>query len=135
MDAMQQKRHPEEVRAQRHLEALLRSSEPLQLLTDPATVAVIAAEQGAALIPGIECAVVTREPDDPTVLRVAGAAGPLFSTLVGSTMALAGSLAERALLSGAPVETADAPSDSPVAAQISGAPSSARLVPLRVTES
>ena len=126
--------HPEEVRAQRHLEALLRSSEPLQPLTDPASVALIAAEQGAALIPGIECAVVTRDPDNPAVLRVAGASGPLFSTLVGNTMDLAGSLAERALLTGAPVETSNAPRDSPVAAQITGAPSTARLVPLQVTE-
>ncbi len=125
---------PEEVRAQRHLEALLRTSEPLQPLTDPESVARLAAEQGAALIPGIQCAVVLREPADPTLLRLAGASGDIFAGLVGTTMPLSGSLAERAMAAGRPVETADAAQESPIAAQISGAPSSARLVPLRVTE-
>ena len=124
----------DDLRAQRDLDALLRSSELLEPLTDPTSVARRAAEQGAALLPGIECAVALPDHDDPAVLRVAGASGALFTTLVGSTRALAGSLAERAMKRGAAVETSDAAHDSPVAAQIEGAPQSARLVPLRVTE-
>ena len=124
----------DDFRAQRDLDALLRSSELLEPLTDPTSVARRAAEQGAALIPGIECAVALPDRDDPAVLRVAGASGALFTTLVGTTMALAGSLAERAMSRGAAVETSDAAHDSPVAAQIEGAPQSARIVPLRVTE-
>jgi signal transduction histidine kinase len=125
---------PEEVRAQRHLEALLRSSEPLEPLTDPVSVARLAAEQGAALIPGIQCAVVVPDSADGSVLRVAGASGPVFSALVGSTMPLDGSLAQRALRTGVAVETGDAARDSPIAARIPDAPKTARLVPLRVTE-
>jgi signal transduction histidine kinase len=124
----------EEVRAQRHLEALLRSSEPLQMLTDATTVATVAAEQGAALIPGIECAVVVPEPGAAGLMRVVGGSGPTFTGMVGRTMPLAGSLAERALQESAAVETIAAHRDSPVAATIPGAPETARLVPLVVTE-
>jgi len=125
---------PEEAPAERHLEALLRSSEPLQFLTDPDSVARLAAEHGAALIPGIECAVVLIEPGDENLLRVAGAHGALFTTLVGTTMKLEGSLAQRALRTASAVETAHATADSPVAASLEGALNTARLVPLRVTE-
>jgi signal transduction histidine kinase len=119
-------------RARRHLEALLRSSEPLLLLSDAESVARVAAEQGATLIPGIECAVAVRDVPDSGVLRLAGGSGATFADLVGMTMELRGSLAERALAGAAPVETCFAREESPVAAQLEDAPQTARLVPLVV---
>jgi len=121
-------------RAQRHLEALLRCSEPLHALTDSASVARVAAEQGATLIPGIECAVAMRDPDDRTVLRIAGGAGPTFTARIGRTVTLPGTLAERVLATNEPVESRNAAVESPVAASMPEPPDTARLVPLLVSE-
>jgi signal transduction histidine kinase len=134
MKTSQELRGVDEARAQRHLEALLRSGERLHMLAGVEEVTRVAAEEGAALIPGIECAVVVRQDGQPGVLRLAGAAGATFSALLGYTMELEGSLAERALAAAAAVETCFATRESPVAARIEGAPQTARLAPLLVSD-
>ena len=87
---------------------------------------------GARLIPGTQCVVsVVRSGNPASFVVVAGAGGPWAENLPGTEWPVAGTLHGRAMLSGSPVETDDAPADSATPWVFAGSIRRGRLVPLR----
>lgn len=90
------------------------------------------ADHGARLIPGTECVVSIVRPGDPTTFVVAaGAGGAWAESLPGTEWPVEGTMHGRAMLTGSPVETDNAPGDTATPWVFAGVIRRGRLVPLR----
>ena len=110
---------------------LIGAVEELSRRVDVDGVASVVVAWGARLVPGAECALALADRGNHSRLRLVAASGGPLAAMVGRDQPLEGTLSGRALATGRPVDTENAPADSPVAREmVSGAPRSARLVPL-----
>ena len=97
----------------------------------PEVIAQVLAEQGRRLIHGAECLIAIVEPGRPDRFRVAGAAGPWASALVGQDFVLEGSLVARALPRRGALETSQAAQSSALSGVLEGGKlRTSRLLPV-----
>ena len=108
-------------------------SESLADLTTLEGAASFVAEHGAQLIPGTQCAVsVVRKRDPTTFVVIAGSGGEWAENLPGTEWPVEGSVHGRVMLTGAPVETANAQEETSLPWVFApGAIRRGRVLPLR----
>ncbi|HEX6348502.1 MAG TPA: ATP-binding protein [Candidatus Dormibacteraeota bacterium] len=98
-------------------------------------VARVLAAEGGRLVPDVDVMLALIEPGRPGVIRVAGAAGPWASKMLGRHLPFAGSFVQRSVAAQRPVETTDAQSHTVNSELLVGGDiRSMRLVPVIASE-
>ena len=115
------------------LETLIASTQSTWLPASPRDLARLAAEQGAGIVEGVECMITFISAEAPDTLEIVAGSGPWAQSLIGRTMAAAGTFSGQAIAQRASIETTDALSNSTARVHLEeGRMDTLRVVPLSI---